>query len=421
MMNNPDANPPVVIVGASLGGLRTAEALRRSGYLGNIDIIGEETYQPYNRPPLSKEVLAASVDHSAVAFPHDLSSTNTRWILGTRVVNADLTARKVTDEFGTDHPYSALIIATGLRPRRLNLENDDARGVHVLRTLFDAIWLRADLIPGAKVVIVGAGFIGCEVASTAIKLGCDVTVVAADEHPMVRPLGANFAAELQRRHESAGVTYLLNNSVNKIVTNTAGAQPILAGLELTDGQAIECDVLVQAIGSLTNTEWVANTSIDISNGVLTDGAMRALTTSGHVVPDVFAVGDVARFPNPIFGGAPRRIEHWNIPIETAKRVGQVLAAKLNDHETFEELVAQQFAPIPSFWSDQFGMNLLAFGDLGLATESRLIDGDIGGDCIWGYYKDGALVGVCGIGMRSALQSHRKSFLLQPPTATAVGK
>jgi NADPH-dependent 2,4-dienoyl-CoA reductase/sulfur reductase-like enzyme len=209
--------------------------------------------------------------------------------------------------------------------------------------------------------------------------------------------------------------------VSKIVTNTAGAQKTISSLELNDGQVIECDVLVQAIGSLTNTEWLTNTSVDISNGVLTDGAMRALTTSGDVVPDVFAVGDVARFPNPIFGGVPRRIEHWNIPIETAKRVGQVLAAKLNDHETFDELIAQQFAPIPSFWSDQFGMNLLAFGDLGLATESRLIDGDISGDCIWGYYKDGDLVGVCGIGMRSALQSYRKSFLLQPPTATTVGK
>jgi len=414
-------NDPVVIVGASLGGLRTAEALRRGGYLGRIDIIGEEAHHPYNRPPLSKDVLASSVSHSEVAFPHDLSPTNTNWILGTRVIQADLTSHTVADEFGSEHPYSALVIATGLRPRRLNLENEDAQGVHVLRTLFDAIGLRADLVRGAKVVIVGAGFIGCEVASTAIKLGCDVSIVAADEHPMVRPLGAKFASELQRRHELAGVSYLLNNSVSKINTTDSGSGPRVLSLELNDGQTIACDVLVQAIGSHTNTEWLAETGLDICDGVLTDNTMRAITINGDIVPDVYAVGDVARFPNPIFGGLARRIEHWNIPIETAKRAGQVLAAKLADEQKFEAVISQEFAPIPSFWSDQFGMHLLAFGDLALADESRLLDGDINGDCIWGYYKNDVLVGVCGLGMRSALQSYRKHFSSQSPAAQTVGK
>jgi len=402
-------NDPVVIVGASMGGLRTAEALRRNGYLGQIDIIGDEVHQPYNRPPLSKEVLASAVTHSSVKFPHTLTDTNTKWILGTKVVRADPWAHKVFDEFGGEHPYSALVIATGLRPRKLNIENVDARGVHALRTLDDAIELRADLVPGAKVVIIGAGFIGCEVASTAISLDCAVSIVAADAHPMVGALGAQFAAELQRRHTSLGVNYHLNNGVAEISTKDSGSGPKVASIKLTSGESLKCDVLVQAIGSHTNTEWLQNSGIEISDGILTDSAMRVIDAMGNVLPNVFAVGDVARFPNPIFDEIPRRIEHWNIPIETAKRVGQVLAAKFEDSQKYREVVAQEFAPIPSFWSDQFGMKLLAFGNLALADESRFIFGDINGECVWGYYRNDIMIGVCGIGMRSVVQSYRMNF------------
>ena len=404
-----------------MGGLRTAEALRRNGYDGPIKIIGAEEHQPYNRPPLSKEVLASTVSHSAVSFSHNLLDVNTSWTLGTRVVNADPARHTVTDEFGVEHSYSALVTATGLRPRRLTIDHSDTRGTHVLRTLDDAISLREDLVPDAAVVILGAGFIGCEVASTALGLGCKVAVVAADAHPMIRPLGEEFATELQRRHESAGVTFFLSNGVSKIVTSEEGPESRVTHLELSDGQVIECDVLVQAIGSNPNTEWLADSGIDISDGVLTDGAMRAISTTGEVVRDVYAVGDVARFPNPRFNATPRRIEHWNIPIETAKRVGQVLAAQLANEHTFKELVAQQFAPLPSFWSDQFGMNLLAFGDLGLANRSILLDGEMNGDCIWGYYKDDVLVGVCGIGMRGALQSYRKNSLSDLPVSLPSGQ
>jgi 3-phenylpropionate/trans-cinnamate dioxygenase ferredoxin reductase component len=408
-------NDPVVIVGASMGGLRTAEALRRNGYLGQIKIIGDEVHQPYNRPPLSKEVLANSVSHNAVKFPHALAEENTNWILGTKVLRADPWAHKVFDEFGNEHPYSALVIATGLRPRKLNLQNADAHGSHALRTLDDAIALREKLVPGAKVVIVGAGFIGCEVASTALSLGCEVTLVAADAHPMVGALGTEFASELQRRHESLGVTYFLTAGVEEIITRESEDGPQVSGLRLTNGETLECDVLVQAIGSHTNTEWLQNSGLDTTDGVLTNGAMQAIDAMGNVVPNVFAVGDVARFPNPIFDDVPRRVEHWNIPVETAKRVGQVVAAKLESNEKFQTVVAQYFAPIPSFWSDQFDLKLLAFGNLALADESRFIFGERSGDCVWGYYRDGVMVGVCGIGLRSVVQSYRMSIKSQAST------
>ena len=392
---------PVVIVGASMGGLRAAEALRRFGYLGPITAIGDEPYSPYNRPPLSKEVLANEVSHEAVAFAQRPATADVNWVLGTRAESADLDHRTVTDSNGQVHPYSALIIATGLRPKRLQVSNSELAGRHAVRTLDDAIALRAALEPGARVVILGAGFIGCEVAATARKLGCDVTVVAPGVHPIVRPLGVELARELQRRHEAEGVRFKMKTAITDLL-----GEGKVAGVLLDSGEELACDVLVEAIGSDTNTEWLEGTGLDLSDGVHTDNAMRAIRVDGSACEDVFAIGDVARFANPMFDDVARRVEHWNIPTDTAKRVGQVLAAQLNAAENWPEVLDEVFAPVPSFWSDQFEMHILAFGLLALADEVKLIHGEIEGDCVFGYYREGQMVGVCGIGMRSTVQGYR---------------
>ena len=392
---------PVVIVGASMGGLRAAEALRRFGYLGPITAIGDEPYSPYNRPPLSKEVLANEVSHEAVAFAQRPATADVNWVLGTRAESADLDHRTVTDSNGQVHPYSALIIATGLRPKRLQVSNSELAGRHAVRTLDDAIALRAALEPGARVVILGAGFIGCEVAATARKLGCDVTVVAPGVHPIVRPLGVELARELQRRHEAEGVRFKMKTAITDLL-----GEGTVAGVLLDSGEELACDVFVEAIGSNTNTEWLEGTGLNLSDGVLTDNAMRALRVDGSACEDVFAIGDVARFANPMFDDVARRVEHWNIPTDTAKRVGQVLAAQLNAAENWPEVLDEVFAPVPSFWSDQFEMHILAFGLLALADEVKLIHGEIEGDCVFGYYREGQMVGVCGIGMRSTVQGYR---------------
>ena len=392
---------PVVIVGASMGGLRAAEALRRFGYLGPITAIGDEPYSPYNRPPLSKEVLANEVSHEAVAFAQRPATADVNWILGTRAESADLEHRTVTDSNGQVHPYSALIIATGLRPKRLQVSNSELAGRHAVRTLDDAIALRAALVPGARVVILGAGFIGCEVAATARKLGCDVTVVAPGVHPIVRPLGVELARELQRRHEAEGVRFKMKTAITDLL-----GEGTVAGVLLDSGEELACDVFVEAIGSDTNTEWLEGTGLDLSDGLLTDNAMRALRVDGSTCDDVFAIGDVARFANPMFDDVARRVEHWNIPTDTAKRVGQVLAAQLNAAENWPEVLEDAFAPVPSFWSDQFEMHILAFGLLALADDVKLIHGEIEGDCVFGYYREGQMVGVCGIGMRSTVQGYR---------------
>ncbi len=395
---------PVVIVGASMGGLRVAEALRRFGYAGPITAIGDEPYAPYNRPPLSKEVLAKEVSHEAVAFAQRPATEDVNWVLGTRVVSADVDHKTVTDSNGETHAYSALIAATGLRPKRLQVPNGELAGRHAVRTLDDAIGLRAALVPGARVVILGAGFIGCEVAATARKLGCEVTVVAPGAHPIVRPLGVELAKEIQRRHEAEGVRFLMKTTITDLI-GTARVE----GVQLDSGEQLDCDVLVEAIGSHANTEWLEGTDIDIADGILTDNAMRAIRTDGTVHEDVFAIGDVAKFANPIFDEVARRVEHWNIPTDTAKRVGQVLGAKLNSAENWPSVLDEQFAPVPSFWSDQFEMHILAFGLLALADDIKLIAGEIEGDCVFGYYRAGTMVGVCGIGLRSTVQSYRAAI------------
>ena len=392
---------PVVIVGASMGALRTAEALRRFGYAGPITAIGDEPYAPYNRPPLSKEVLANQVSHEAVAFPQRPATADVNWVLGTRVVSTDLEHKTVVDSNGDSHSYSALIAATGLRPKRLQVPNGELAGRHAVRSLDDAIGLRAALVPGARAVILGAGFIGCEVAATARKLGCDVTVVAPGVHPIVRPLGVELAKEIQRRHEAQGVRFIMKTTIVDLI-----GESHVAGVVLDNGDQLACDVLVEAIGSHANTEWLEGTDIDITDGILTDNAMRAARTDGSVCEDVFAIGDVARFANPIFDEVARRIEHWNIPTDTGKRVGQVLAAKLTEAENWPAVLDEKFAPIPSFWSDQYDMHILAFGLLALADEVKLIHGEIDGDCVFGYYRAGNMVGVCGIGLRSTVQGYR---------------
>ena len=379
-----------------MGGLRTAEALRRFGYAGAITVIGDESWAPYNRPPLSKEVLAGDVvSHETVAFPQRAATEDVGWVLGHRVVSADLANETVTTDDGEVFEYSHLIVATGLRPKRQVYPNNIHAGRHIIRTLDDAMGLRAELQPGARVVVLGAGFVGCETAATARKLGCEVTIVAPGTVPLLRPLGVELASELQKRQEAEGVRFLMKRSVVDLVGDAR-----IAAVALDDGSEIECDVFIEAIGSLPNTEWLEGNDLDLSDGLLCNQNLRALKASGESWSNVWGVGDVVRFPNPIFDDVPRRVEHWNIPSECAKYVGNAIAAGSTEAE---------FRPIPSFWSDQFDVHILSFGLLALADSNRLVEGSLDGDCVFEYYRGDKLVGAAGIGMRSVVQGYRKVF------------
>lgn len=391
---------PVVIVGASMGGLRTAESLRRFGYAGPITVIGDEPYAPYNRPPLSKEVLAAEVSHEAVAFPQRPATADVHWMLGQAARSAELAEHTVTLADGSTVPFSKLVIATGLRPKRAELVNGELAGRHVIRSLDDAIALRAAIRPGVRVVVFGAGFIGCETAATMRKLGAEVTIVARGLIPLEHALGAELGREIQRRHEAQSVRFVLGRSI----VGLRGEERLTA-VELDNGELLDADVLIEAIGSVPNTEWLADTELDLSDGVLCDTQLRAVGVGGQSVPDVFAIGDVARFVNPLFGEDALRVEHWNIPTECAKHVAKVIAAELAGSEAPSE----HFIPVPSFWSDQYDMHILAFGLPALADSNRLVQGELSGDCVFEYERDGRLLGVVGIGLRSVVQSYRQRF------------
>ncbi|WP_307807038.1 FAD-dependent oxidoreductase [Naasia sp. SYSU D00057] len=394
-------SPPVVIVGASLGGLRSAEALRRCGYAGPITVFGDEPHAPYNRPPLSKDVLGGEVTHAAVAFPQRAATSDVEWRLGTRIRSADLEQRSIRTTDGEEVRYRALVVATGLRPKRLSPRTATLAGAFALRTLDDAAALRNALHPGVQVVIAGSGFVGCEVAATARQLGCEVTVVGSAELPMLGPLGSALAEDVMRRHVERGVRFRMGTHVAEAL-----GQEAVEGVRLADGSEVACQVLVEAIGSLHNTEWLDGNDVNAAQGLRTDSAMRVLRADGSSWRDVFAVGDVARFPNAIYGDEPASIEHWNIPTETAKRASRILALQLAEDPRLDAAIAERFAPVPSFWSDQYDMSLLAYGLPALADRVELLAGKAGGDCVYGYFVGDRMVGVCGIGMRSEVLKHR---------------
>ncbi|MGV8876677.1 MAG: NAD(P)/FAD-dependent oxidoreductase [Rhodoglobus sp.] len=392
---------PVVIVGAAMGGLRAAESLRRSGYTGAIRVIGDERHAPYNRPPLSKDVLAADVTHEAVAFVSRAEMGDVDWMLGVRASAVDLAARTLSCDDGSVHEWRALVIATGLRARRLDFA--PIAGRHVVRSLDDAMALRKELTPGARVVVVGSGFLGCELSATATRLGCTVTIVTPSAEPMIRPLGWLVGNEMRRRLTAEGVQIFSGVTVTAIMGESS-----VESVELDDGRTIAADVVIEAVGSDCNIEWLQGAGLDLSDGVLADNAMRAVTTDGVARDDVYVVGDVARFPNPLFDGVARRIEHWNIPTDTGKRVGTVLAAHLADDGSFGGVVAKPFTPMPSFWSNQFEIKLQAYGLLGLVADDdiRILEGELTEQAVVGYYRNDRLVGVLGLGMKAALVPYR---------------
>ncbi|GAA3184724.1 MULTISPECIES: NAD(P)/FAD-dependent oxidoreductase [Streptomyces] len=395
---------PIVVAGASMAGLRAAEQLRAAGWDGPITLVGDEPHMPYNRPPLSKEFLAGRASLDSLAFRTRAEVRDVRWRLSTRVVRAALDRRTVELDDGETLPYRGLVVATGMRPRRLRCPGPLA-GRHTVRTLDDARGLREALTrPGVRVVVVGAGFIGCEVAATALALGAaEVTVVDPLPLPMAGPLGELLAGALLRRHEQRGIRFALGTGV----TAFHGDDKV-TGVALADGRVLAADVVVESVGSAANTEWLEGNGLDLSDGVLTDEQLRV---GGR--PDVIAAGDIARFPNARYDGVPRRVEHWSIPTDTARHAAKVLAA----HLTGTDAGLAPFAPLPTFWSDQHDFRLQSFGAPALGKDDvRVLDGDLDGDVLVGYHRADRLIGVVALGGRAAAAAaarHRAELLKQP--------
>ncbi|MFD9635088.1 NAD(P)/FAD-dependent oxidoreductase [Streptomyces violascens] len=457
----------VVVAGASLGGLRAAEQLRAAGWTGPITVVGDEPHMPYNRPPLSKRVLAGTASYTSLPFTPRANTADVEWRLGTRVTGARLRDRVVVLDDGEELGFDGLVVATGLRSRRLRCPGPSGPGSghHTVRTLADIRALRDELaLSSVQLVVIGAGFIGCEVAATAVGLGlAEVTVVDVEPLPMLRPLGELLARALLRRHEERGVRFALG-------TGVAGFEGDgrVTGVALSDGRVLPADVVVESVGSVANTEWLVGNGLDLSDGVLTDEHLRvrrvadgadsadrpafgttaeadgrasgaAAEASGRAcdavaeagappygttaeagcLPYVVAVGDIARFPNARYDGVPRRVEHWSIPGDTAKHAAKVLAAQLHSHTP--DLAP--FAPLPSFWSDQYDFRLQSFGSPELGHDDvRLLDGEADGDMLVGYHRDGRLVGVVGLGgpAATAAAARHRSLLLERAALSPQG-
>ncbi|MER7894641.1 FAD-dependent oxidoreductase [Streptomyces sp. NPDC096046] len=406
----------VVVTGASMGGLRAAEQLRAAGWAGAVTVVGAEPHMPYNRPPLSKEVLAGKAPFESLAFTPKASTADVEWRLGTKAVAARLSERIIELDDGETLSYDGLVVATGMRPRRLRCPGPTA-GRHTVRTLADAQALRDALTrPGARVVVVGAGFIGCEVAASAVGLGVtEVTVVDPLPLPMLEPLGELLARALLKRHGKRGVRFALGAPVAGF-EGTDGGRGRVTGVVLGDGTVLPADVVVECVGSVANTEWLEGNGLDLSDGVLTDEQLRV-----GGLPHVVAVGDVARFPNARYDGVPRRVEHWSIPTDTARHAARSLASHL--HGTDGGLAP--FAPLPTFWSDQHDFRLQSFGAPVLgADDVRVLDGDPEGDpegdLLVGYHRDDRLVGVVALGGQAAAMAaaRYRAQLLQQPALTA---
>jgi NADPH-dependent 2,4-dienoyl-CoA reductase/sulfur reductase-like enzyme len=398
-MSNMDS---VAVVGASLAGLRAVQALRRAGFAGRVTVIGEESEPPYDRPPLSKEVLAGKWDAERTALLREEDAAlEVDWQLGKRAESLDLAGRRVLLEGGLAVPFDGLVIATGTYARRLPNASALA-GVHVLRTLADCLALRAELDRSPRVAVIGAGFIGLEVAATCRGRGLAVAVIESLAAPLERGLGAALGAFVGEIHGDHGVDLRLGARVAKLV----GGQRVEA-VELADGSRIPADVVVVGIGAAPATAWLESSGLELGNGVVCDATCRATRA-----PFVVAAGDVARWPNPLFGGAPVRIEHWTNATEQADHAVATLLAG--------EGGGEPFAPVPFVWSDQYDRKIQIAGCLEGADETRIVDGSLAERrFVTLFGRAGCVTGVVGMNRARLVMKARALIRARAPFADAT--
>ncbi|MET7401033.1 FAD/NAD(P)-binding oxidoreductase [Dactylosporangium sp. NPDC005572] len=342
----------IVVVGASAAGLAAAEVLRREGFDGDLTLVGDERHLPYDRPPLSKQVLRGAWEphRTALRGQEMLDALGARWHLGTRATGLDLAARHVYTAEGGRHDFDGLVIATGVTPKCLPGGNNLA-GVHQLRTLDDALALRADLLTKPEVVVVGAGFLGAEAAAVAREIGLEVTLVDPLDAPLIRQFGRQIGDLVAELHRSRGVKLRLGVGVTALDTE-AGR---VSGVRLDDGTAVAAQLVLVSIGSTPNIGWLQGSGLSLSNGVDCD-------TRGWAAPGVVAAGDVANWMHPCLG-VRVRVEHRL----NATEQGTVAARTLLGIE-------QDYTPVPYFWTDQFDVRLQAYGTPDANAELTVVAG-----------------------------------------------
>jgi 3-phenylpropionate/trans-cinnamate dioxygenase ferredoxin reductase component len=371
----------VTVVGAGLAGLRTVERLRHRGYQGRITLIGAERHLPYDRPPLSKQVLRGEHDEPWLRPDAAYADLDAEVMLGRQVLELD-TGRRAIRAADTWLPYDVLVIATGVSPRRV-----PGLGGSVLRTLDESRELRGRLRARTRLAIVGAGLIGCEVAASARSMGAEVELIDILTGPLIRVVGAevcNVVADLHREH---GVRLHMGTAVSRAADG---------GLALSDGTQLDADVVLEAIGGVPATGWLAGSSLRLDDGVVCDAAGRA-------ADGVYAVGDVARWDG-------RRGEHWTNAGEQADRV----AAGILGQEP-------HLAGPAYWWSDQYDIKLQGLGSPAPDDTVHVIK--------WGpkvrtvalYARDGRLTGVVGFSAPGAVMKLRADIAAGTPVADVLAR
>lgn len=365
----------IVVAGAGLAGLAAAQELRRNGFTGEVVMVGAEPHLPYRRPPLSKDFLLA--DHApapALGGVDDLAAT---WLLGHAASGLDLGGRRVLRGDQPPIPFDGLVIATGVRPR------GPSPATMTVRTLDDARALRARLTRRPQVVVIGAGFLGCELAATARALDLPVALVDRAPQPLWRALGAEVGAAVADLHRTHGVVLRLGRQVEAVAAGR---------VRLDDGTVLPADLVITALGSTPATRWLLGSGLACADGVVVDA-------DGVAAPGVVAAGDVARRPQPLLGGKAGRVEHYTNAVEEGARAARALLG----HPPGP-------TPVPSFWSHLHGRRLQAVGHTGAAYDTRVVRHEPDGRFLAEYHLSGRVVGAATIGFARDLVSYRHQLV-----------
>ncbi|GAA3137910.1 FAD-dependent oxidoreductase [Rhodococcus sp. (in: high G+C Gram-positive bacteria)] len=385
-MTSPDS---VLVVGASAAGLSTVEALRRKKYTGSITVLGDEIHAPYDRPPLSKQVLSGAweSDRAALRTNDALSTLEADFILGDAAVGLDSVSRTVRTASGRELQADAIVIATGVRPRVLP-GSEGLGGVHVLRSLEDAQALRADLLTAARLVVVGEGVLGSEIAATARTLGVDVTMAGPQSAPMALQVGPMVSEMLAELHRDNGIRLRLGVGVVGL-TEVDGH---VTGVRLATDEVLPADVVVVAIGAIPTTGWLADSGLQLDNGVVCDSRCRA-------ADGIYAVGDVARWHHEQLGALVRLENRTNATEQAAAVAGAIVGED------------ECYAPVPYFWTDQFDVKIQVHGTLPADAEVDIVDGDVSARRFVARYRtDGIVTGVLGWNMPKQSRLRRQEVV-----------
>lgn len=383
----------MVIAGAGQAGAVAAVGLREHGWTGSITLIGNERWAPYELPPLSKKTLTGHNEPFSPTYVlDDLQLQNYRitYLANNPAVRIDRQRHQVWLHDGRSIGYERLLLATGASPRKLAMEGSDVRGAYYLRTFDDALALRSRLLPGQRIVVIGGGFIGLEVAASARENGCETTLIEAAPRLLMRGVPEAIAVIVEARHREAGVRFQIGTAIARI--DKTGEEHTIV---LANGTTITCDVLIVGIGAVPNAALAENCGLTIDNGICTD---EKLTTSD---PDILAAGDCCSFPHRLFGGRRIRLEAWRNALNQGEFAARNL---LGASETYDAL--------PWFWSDQYDLTLQVTGlpDAGTVTVER--DAGSGNRLFFHLDNDGLLVAASGIGAAVAKEIKIAEMLIR---------